>query len=110
MSLSLSRISPAEVLGGSHSHSCRCGCGVCTVGRAVAEKKRMQIIAVRRIQRNCRRYVLRRERAFPLALFHKLFFLAARRIQTLVRRLLAVKRAQVQLVGGPDRTEPNGVE
>jgi hypothetical protein len=54
--------------------------------------------------------VLRRERAFPLALFHKLFFLAARRIQTLVRRLLAVKRAQVQLVGGPDRTEPNGVE
>lgn len=67
-------------------------------GRNKAGLKRLQFLLVRKIQRTARAYVMRRSRAWVLALFHQRFWLAARRIQTFVRKQQAVERSQMKLL------------
>lgn len=68
------------------------------IGRKRAGLKRLQFLLVGRIQRTARAFIVRRNRAWVLSLFHQRFWLAARRIQTFVRKQQAVVRSQLKLL------------
>jgi hypothetical protein len=67
-------------------------------GRRAAALKRLQFQLVNRIQRTARAYVVRRNRAYVIALFHQRFWRAARTIQTYIRKIQAVERCQIKLL------------
>lgn len=68
------------------------------MGRRWAARLLRREQAARRIQRTVRAYVIRCERAYVIARFHKVFFFAARKLQMFTRRVQAVQRARVKLL------------
>jgi predicted metal-dependent hydrolase len=68
------------------------------LGRLRAGLKKRQFQLVNRIQRTARAYIVRRNRAYVLSLFHQRFWKAARVIQTTMRRVQAIERCQIKLL------------
>lgn len=68
------------------------------VGRRIADIKRSQFSMTLKLQRNSRGYLSRRSRGYAIKMYHRMFFRAARKIQTRVRVIQAVHRAQVKLL------------
>jgi hypothetical protein len=68
-------------------------------GRAKANQRRLELNMTIKIQKNTRAAIfMRRDRSFAVAMYHRLFFRAARRIQCVSRRAAAMKRSQLQLL------------
>lgn len=67
-------------------------------GRARAAMLRLRLRSCMCIQRTVRAYAVRRDRAFAIRFFHRIYFNAARVVQHFVRRKQAVERAQMKLL------------
>ena len=67
-------------------------------GRVVATLKRKELDSTSLVQRQGRAWRIRHQRAQALRLIHKRYHLAARIIQCAMRRVIAVKRCQIQLL------------
>ena len=67
-------------------------------GRAVAGQLHRRLTSNMRIQRNARAYIVRRDRAYAIHLYHRIFFSAARVIQRFVRQQQAIDRSQMKLL------------
>jgi len=67
-------------------------------GRVRAYFKAIELYMVKKIQRVARGYIYRRDRGFYIMLYHKLFYRAALRIQSLCRRLQAIRKSKNQLL------------
>eukprot|EP01039_Chlorochromonas_danica_P003296 gene3296-3616_t len=68
------------------------------LGRRLAGRIRRRVCAARLIQRNVRGYLVRSERLYQLTRLHRIFFLAARKIQRFVRYYQAVVRARMKVL------------
>eukprot|EP01041_Mallomonas_annulata_P004543 gene4543-9015_t len=66
-------------------------------GRRKAIHRRHLLHAVYILQRNIRGYIVRQRRAFIISLYHKMYYTAARTIQCLCRKVLAIQKAQNKL-------------
>lgn len=76
-----------------------------TQGRKLAEKERYGLRMTCMVQRNTKRYRIRRDRTVPLILYHKVYYEAAIVIQCLARRFLAVRKAQMKILSELAREE-----
>ena len=68
------------------------------VGRHLASIRYQQIVCSSIIQRNARGYILRQKRSFAISFFHRIAYVAARRIQCKVRCNQAIAKAQLTLL------------
>ena len=66
--------------------------------RMVAAHKRRERDSTSLVQRTGRAWNVRRQRSLAIRLYHKMFFRAAIVIQCLVRRVISIKRTQLQLL------------
>ena len=64
----------------------------------VAAHKRRERDSTSLVQRTGRAWNVRRQRSLAIRLYHKMFFRAAIVIQCLVRRVISIKRTQLQLL------------
>jgi hypothetical protein len=67
-------------------------------GRLIGNIRRFEFLSRQRLQRNSRGYVVRRDRALAIAMYQKAHYFAAVKIQCLIRRILSIKRSQLQLL------------
>ncbi len=67
-------------------------------GRKRAQAKRQFLEFTAIVQKNTRGYIIRRDRSFGLLRYHRLFFIAALKIQQAVRKIQAIQRSQIKLL------------
>ena len=75
------------------------------VGRKKAAHKHLIRESVRKIQRLFRAFCIRRNRVLGITAFHKLFYRAARKIQTWFRSFFAITRSQRKVISEITREE-----
>jgi len=74
-------------------------------GRVVAALRRKELDSTSLVQRQGRAWRIRHQRAQALRLIHRRYHFAARIIQCAIRRVIAVKRCQIQLLNEMFREE-----
>jgi hypothetical protein len=74
-------------------------------GRVVASLKRKELDSTSLIQRQARAWRQRHPRALAIKVIHKHYYLNARVIQSAMRRVLSIKRSQIQLLNEMVREE-----